>query len=405
MNLVNAFPLLVSVISSLSLSSMPSLATAEPEEAHRFIILLNKNTASSAELLSEQEVAEQIVRRVGAEPITTLPSISAIAAWLTHNQYRQLLNSPHVFAIERDQIREMTSGGTSTYGVDMVQAHYVDDIFSANQTICILDSGYDYSHEGLPNSANITGEVAHTKLASETSLSWTQDNLGHGTLVAGILVGTGVDRGIEGILPSGMVHIHNVKITPDSHHFPLWSSDVIAGLAACESAGATIVNMSIGGEQSSQAEAMAVQQAYDNGLLLVAASGNRGSNEYFYPASYDSVISVGAIDENKHAWMFTQDNDQIELVAPGVSVKSSFTNDQYRFWDGTSAAAPYVTGIASLLWSYFPECSNDQIREVLTKSAEDLGDKGYDNLYGFGLVNARSALDYLQLHGCTLNEN
>ena len=151
---------------------------------------------------------------------------------------------------------------------------------------------------------------------------------------------------------------------------------------------------------SSVLEAQAFQQAWDNGMLTLAAAGNRGGSSEFYPASYDSVVSVGATDEDNAAWQFTQHNAQVELVAPGVGVYSTVPGNQYRAWDGTSMAVPYVTGVAAHLWSQDSACSNQTIRDVLQQSALDLGDSGRDNTFGYGLVQLQAGLAAMANQSC-----
>merc|ERR1711982_288192 len=107
-----------------------------------------------------------------------------------------------------------------------------------------------------------------------------------------------------------------------------------------------------------------------------------------------------AIDSNKNKAGFSQYNDQVEISAPGVSVKSSLPDDKYASWSGTSMATPHVAGVAGLLWMYFPECKNYQIRNVLAATAKDLGDGGCDNNYGHGLVQAKQAYELLSQGNC-----
>jgi len=140
---------------------------------------------------------------------------------------------------------------------------------------------------------------------------------------------------------------------------------------------------------------------YENeDILFVAAAGNGGSSSKLYPASYPALMSVAAIDSNKNKASFSQYNDQVEISAPGVSVKSSLPNDKYASWSGTSMATPHVAGVAGLLWMYFPECKNYQIRNVLAATAEDLGDGGCDTKYGHGLVQAKKAYELLSQGNC-----
>uniref|UniRef100_A0A6U3P181 subtilisin n=1 Tax=Ditylum brightwellii TaxID=49249 RepID=A0A6U3P181_9STRA len=170
---------------------------------------------------------------------------------------------------------------------------------------------------------------------------------------------------------------------------------------ACVTAGAKVVSMSLGGSGFSQFADQQYKDHYDNdGVLFIAAAGNGGVGSYLYPASYKYVMSVAAVDSDKNKASFSQFNDQVEIAAPGVSVLSTLPDDEYAYWSGTSMATPHVAGVAALVWSHFPDCSNKQIREALIASAQDLGDVGCDNDYGFGLVEARAAYDYLSNRGC-----
>merc|ERR1712029_926658 len=137
-----------------------------------------------------------------------------------------------------------------------------------------------------------------------------------------------------------------------------------------------------------------------DGILFVAAAGNGGSSSKLYPASYPALMSVAAIDSNQNKASFSQYNDQVEISAPGVGVKSSLPNDKYASWSGTSMATPHVAGVAGLLWLYFPECKNYEIRNVMAATAMDLGADGCDTSYGYGLVQAKAAYELLAQGEC-----
>jgi serine protease len=155
----------------------------------------------------------------------------------------------------------------------------------------------------------------------------------------------------------------------------------------------------LGGKESKIQEHL-LKAAYDDGVLLFAASGNSGTDVKEYPASYPCVISVSAVGEDEEYASFSNFNDQVELVGPGVNIKSTTPGNSY----GTSMAAPHVAGAAALLWSFFPECSNQQIRNVLASTARDVNpsktSSGCNIKTGFGLVQAKAAFDVLATFGC-----
>merc|ERR1711862_271688 len=162
-----------------------------------------------------------------------------------------------------------------------------------------------------------------------------------------------------------------------------------------------VVSLSLGGYYySSISEAFYEKLYEEQGILFVAAAGNGGNSNKLYPASYPSLMSVAAIDSNKNRASFSTFNDQVEISAPGVSIESSLPGNRYAKWSGTSMATPHVAGVAGLLWMYFPECENYQIRNVLLATTEDLGSNGCDDYYGFGVVRAKSAYELLSKSNC-----
>jgi len=151
--------------------------------------------------------------------------------------------------------------------------------------------------------------------------------------------------------------------------------------------GANILTMSLGGLQASNMERNAFQDLYDEGVLHIAAAGNAGNRACSYPACYDSVMSVGATDIDNDIASFSVHNDENEIAAPGVNVKSTIPRDRYANYDGTSMATPHVSGAALVLWNKFPSATNIEIRDALNAGAIDLGATGRDEFYGYGLLN------------------
>jgi Subtilase family len=152
---------------------------------------------------------------------------------------------------------------------------------------------------------------------------------------------------------------------------------------------------------------MAIQALHDQGILLVASSGNGAQQGNFveYPASYDHVMSVGAVDESGRVAPFSTFNAQVDISGPGVDVLSlgASSNNDYFSMSGTSMAAPHVAGVAALLWSQFPNKTATEIDQALTASARDVGSCGKDPVYGHGLVDAVAAAMYLE-SGVTASE-
>lgn len=123
------------------------------------------------------------------------------------------------------------------------------------------------------------------------------------------------------------------------------------------------------------------------------------SESYSWPASYESVMSVAAVDVNMQVASFSQRNDGVDIAAPGVEVASTVPNDEYAFFSGTSMATPHVSGVAALVWSQFLDKSAQEIWQAMTATALDLGPEGKDVTYGYGLVQAAAAVDFLASGG------
>lgn len=124
-----------------------------------------------------------------------------------------------------------------------------------------------------------------------------------------------------------------------------------------------------------------------------------------YPSGYSSVVSVGAVDERDEHALFSQYNNQVEISAPGVSVYSTYKDNGYVSYDGTSMATPHVAGVAGLLWIYFPQCTNQQIRNVILSTAaantnNNNDDDDCNEMNGYGLIQAIDAYKLLEQGEC-----
>ena len=371
--------------------------------------------------------------------------------------------------------------------------------------VCIIDSGLYTGHEDFQG-ANIIGGAPN---------GWDSDTCGHGTHVAGTVAAVNNTAGVVGVSPDVDLYIVQVFDGPDCGWS--FSSTLVDAALLCRDAGADIISMSLGGSFSSNSENNAFEDLFNQGLLSIAAAGNGGNTQFSYPASYDSVVSVAAVDSNKNLASFSQRNNQVELAGPGVSVLSTVpwsspsavvngssylvsamegtpqtsasgtavdgglctdsgggafngavvmcergdisfadkvlnvqagggsaavvynnvaggfsgtlggaataipsvsmsqedgqfivANDLgtaaavdtrtqspgsgYEAWDGTSMATPHVSGVAALVWSANPMLTNQQVRDILASTAEDLGSAGRDNDFGWGLVQAFDAV-------------
>lgn len=464
------------------------------------------------------------LQRAGGNVHYEFDNLDTIAVSLPEQALDGIRHNPNVVMIEEDSPRYLMGGQVVPFGIDMVQARDVWDVnrdgvvdagapTGAGITLCIIDSGFYTGHEDLPASKVLGGYPSN----------WNTDGCGHGSHVAGTIAASNNSVGVVGVNP-GTVSLYIVKVFGDDCSWT-YASGVIDAANKCAANGAKIISMSLGGSTKSLTEERGFQALYDQGVLSIAAAGNDGTTALSYPASYASVVSIAAIDENKVVADFSQKNSAVTLAAPGVAVLSTVpwlatdamtvdgvnytvhhvenaaygtktaalvsgglcdaTNaawagktvlcqrgtisfydkvmnvqnsggaaaiiynnvdgeiiatlgdgysstipavtmtkaegeflvanklgvsanlvttvqkpaSGYEAWNGTSMATPHASGVAALVWSSNPSKTNVQIRQALIDSALDLGTAGKDNSYGYGLIQAKAAIDLLNAGG------
>jgi thermitase len=270
------------------------------------------------------------------------------------------------------------------WGVRKIQADYAWNITMGSPSIlmAIIDTGVDWKHEDLAKNYVPLG------------YDWVNgdkdpmDDNGHGTHVCGIA--SSVINNNLGIAGISQVKIMAEKALNQTGYG--YADDLAQAITHAADQGAKIMVMSWGSNSSSILLKRSIQYAYSKGAILVAAAGNDASNVKIYPAAYDEVIAVSATNQIDDPATFTNYGDWIELSAPGVSIYSTLPNNTYGYMSGTSMSAPFVAGVAALVWSVNPNLTSNQVRAVLRSTADDLGPSGFDPYYGYGRVNAWKAV-------------
>jgi len=283
---------------------------------------------------------------------------------------------------------------------------------SYDVTVAVIDTGVDYNHPDiLPNlleGMNFRGD-------GDSYL----DDSGHGTAVCGVIGAVGNNG--EGVAGSSW----KVKLLPlrscGGIELHCTVADEVEAIHEAINRGVDIINLSLGGFQESSLERDAVNAAWDAGIVMFAAVGNEKLLGKFdnpdleqfiaYPAGYENVCGVSSIKypakgnlENVELSDFSNYGDAVSVTAMGNNIWTTaptYTADysifqpnvyDYGKISGTSFSTPIVSGIAALIKSQFPEMTNEEIRIRIETSVWDIGDPGWDDKFGWGLVDFHKAL-------------
>jgi subtilisin family serine protease len=296
---------------------------------------------------------------------------------------------------------------------------------SSTVVVAVLDTGIDWDHPDL--SARIwsnTDEIPGNGIDDDHNgyiddiRGWDfanndnnpMDDNGHGTVNAGI-IGADTNNGVGIAGVDWHCKLMPVKVL-DSTGWGLYSWWA-KGLQYAADNGAKVISMSMGGTGTNATLKAAVDYAYGLNCVICVSMGNDNSNTVYYPAAYSNVIAVGAVDTDDTRcvppdWQpFGMQNggsnygSHIDVVAPGNWIYSTVWNNNYQYWAGTSMAAPYVSGLAALLFAQLSMLTNVQIYHIITSTADDQVGKpsedtpGWDQYYGYGRINAERALTYV----------
>ncbi|RXZ77145.1 peptidase S8 [Paenibacillaceae bacterium] len=254
---------------------------------------------------------------------------------------------------------------------------------SGDVIVAVLDTGVQLDHPDLQGKT-----VEGINIVNKTAPP--DDDVGHGTHVAGIISAT-VNNG-EGV--AGLSWFNNimpVKVLDDSGAGTTYS--VAEGIIWATDNGAKVINLSLGNYASAQFLHDAIRYAYDNDVVIVAASGNDNTERPGYPAAYPEVFAVAATDANGRRASFSNYGDYIDVAAPGASIASTYPGGQYAALSGTSMASPHVSALAALLRSANPALTNTEVMDIMRSTAMDLGTRGKDIYYGYGQIDVVRALE------------
>ena len=285
--------------------------------------------------------------------------------------------------------------------------------------VAIIDTGVDTNHPDLidnfykDTNNEIIGKRFYDNNKSDANFD---DDNGHGTHVAGIIAARSDNNlGISGISANNKIKIMPIKcINRYSDGYYSNNSDIANAIKWATDEGADIINLSLGGITSSDLIKNNIRYANKKGCLVIAAVGN-GQGFVEFPAAYPEVLSVGSIDEDNNLAYFSsfktnesypekpEGHRGVDVVAPGLKVYSTFDNsdkqnfkDTYSYLTGTSMSTPIVTGLAALLMQQHDNYYRNPniVRKIILFSSENCGIEKQDGKFGYGLINAKSAILY-----------
>jgi thermitase len=250
--------------------------------------------------------------------------------------------------------------------------------------VAVLDTGIDKNHEEL------AGRVfAEINLADSPT---SDDVFGHGTPIAGIIAAGDDGLGVAGLAPES--HLINVKVADDSGRCLL--SALAKGIIWAVDHGARVINISIELKDSAPELQDAVDYAWYNGVVIVAAAGNDANSQPVYPAAYENCIAVTAIREDGTLAPLANYGDWVDVAAPGFNIYSILPGNTYGYKHGTSFAAAYVSGLAALLFPAVTDADgdgwlNDEVRQAIESACDPIDIAGT----GHGLIDVAASLSEL----------
>lgn len=265
------------------------------------------------------------------------------------------------------------------WNVQMIHAENKAKKSNNKVKIAILDSGVDWGNDIdlAYQTSLVPGEEEMTQMF--------MDGSGHGSSVASLIAAKDNGEGITGINPNA--EIYSYRVLGDGNKAPI--SRVVEAIYMAINHKVNIINMSFGISEYSETLEKAVQDAADAGILVVAAAGNTGSEGVQYPAAYDEVMAVGAVDKDGSVEQYSAKGEELDLVAPGELIRTTGFIGSEEVVSGTSLAAPQVAAAASLIMEKNLNASPEFVRGLLNETANLYGES---DAYGSGLLDAEYAL-------------
>ncbi|WP_020392626.1 S8 family serine peptidase [Kribbella catacumbae] len=370
----------------------PAHATAKPEFEPNAVMVKFKAKASAsarkatasklkttAEVSSGDVVkltgeasAQDLLKKAKADPAVELASL---------NYRRRITAAPNDEFYQSDQSAYLTTSRVAQ-AWDLTKT-------TGSQLVAVLDTGVDAGHPDL------VGHLVAGYNATSPNRGPIDDH-GHGTMTLGIIAAAANNAvGVAGVGWNAKAMPVKVLASDGSGY----DVDIAEGIDWAVAHGAKVINMSLGGPGANAVLAASVQNAINQGVVVVAAAGNDGSSVLNYPAAYRGVIAVGATDAAGALTSFSSYGNHIDIAAPGVDILSTGPRSltpagflPYWYCTGTSCSAPIVAGVAALIKNKWPTLTEAQVEQRLKVLSRDAGPRGTDPYYGAGNLDAYAAL-------------
>ncbi|OKH31292.1 hypothetical protein NIES2119_29225 [[Phormidium ambiguum] IAM M-71] len=290
-------------------------------------------------------------------------------------------------ATGQNPFSEVANLGGNNWALDAIK---VPETWSKGYTgqgivVAVIDTGVDYQHSDLDGNIWVNPKEIPSNKKDDDGNDYIDDIRGwdfvnddndpmdlegHGTHVAGTIAAENNGFGVTGVAPN--TKIMPIRVLDASGNGSIL--DVAAGIRYAADNGAKVINLSLGGDINTPAEASAIKYAAEKGAIVVSAAGNQSQQQPGFPARYATHfgIAVGAVNRNNQMATFSDLAGKLPLDylnAPGVNIYSTFLNNSYRSLSGTSMASPHIAGVVALVLSANPNLTPVQLERIVTTTA------------------------------------
>lgn len=349
----------------------------------------------------EEEINSNMIIQLGGEILFEYENIPALLVDIPDDKVELLRVQKGITHLEKDKETKVDFPSTlqterepqsfdqyTPWGIDRVNAWkaWESGYTGKGVKVAVLDSGIATNHKDL----TVHGGASFVPYTNSYN-----DDQGHGTHVAGIIAAKDNSMGVVGVAPDAKLYA--VKVIDYENIF--WTSNLIKGIDWSINNDMDIINMSLSTWDyvDNYGLSQIIKLAHEKGILIVSTTGNTGMDDrndtVNYPGKYPEVIAVASIDGYDRRAEYSSFGQGTDIAAPGDYIYSTYLDNSFDVMSGTSMAAPHVAGVLALMKEKFPHYTNVQLRDALVNNTLDLGAKGWDPFYGFGLVQADFLLE------------